>query len=128
MPRFMNAWITLCLDNIRVHWMSRQCISNKNIKEREKTYNPVTFLQKSANQQQNQHWMKTEVTRCKRKIKGCCWCFWQHAKSRLYVYFIKYAINHVNILVSFIYCLTIYIGIQFSQMLSRHWVTRHNVF
>ena len=35
--------------------MPRQCISkrNKNIKEREKkTYNPVTFLQKSANQQQ----------------------------------------------------------------------------
>ena len=31
--------------------MPRQCISkrNKNIKEREKTYNPVTFLQKSAN-------------------------------------------------------------------------------
>ena len=38
MPRFMNAWITLCPDNIRVHGMPRQCISkrNKNIKEREK--------------------------------------------------------------------------------------------
>jgi len=47
MPRFMNAWITLCLDNIRVNWRPRQCIlkRNKNIKEREKkTYNPVTFL------------------------------------------------------------------------------------
>ena len=45
MSRFLNPWITLCLDNIRVNWMPRQCISkrNKNIKEREKTYNPVTF-------------------------------------------------------------------------------------
>ena len=47
--------------------MPRQCISkrNKNIKEREKTYNPVTFLQKSAN---NFLKMCNFSYRCKRKI------------------------------------------------------------
>ena len=45
MPRFMNAWITVCLDNIRVHWMPRQCISkrNKNIKERKNIQSETEF-------------------------------------------------------------------------------------
>ena len=50
--------------------MSRQCISNKNIKEREKPYNPVTFIQKSANQQQ-QPTLEENRGPCKRKIKVC---------------------------------------------------------
>ena len=41
------------IENIRVHWMPRQCFSTryKNIKEREKKYNPGTFLQLSENVQ-----------------------------------------------------------------------------
>ena len=31
----------------------------------------------------------------------------------------------VNIILLFIYCLTMSIGIQFSLILSRHWVTKH---